>query len=45
MVRKRLRNKSICCVALQTASLNVLKYTPRDSLFARLAPGAFYEAA
>jgi len=27
-------------VALQTATLNVLKYKPRVSLFARLASGA-----
>jgi hypothetical protein len=34
----------ICCVALQTESLNVLIYTPRDPVFARLAlqySGAF----
>jgi hypothetical protein len=35
----------VCFVALQTATLNVLKYTLRASLLARLASGAFYDVA
>ena len=30
-----------CCVALQTAPLNVYRHTPRGSVFARLASELF----
>jgi hypothetical protein len=36
-----LKGTMVCGVALQTASLNVLNNTPRDSLLARLASGHF----
>jgi len=32
-----LKSNIVCCVALQTAPLNVCHYTPRGSVFARLA--------
>jgi hypothetical protein len=38
---RRLYKTLICGVALQTAPLNVCKYTPRDSVFARLASEHF----
>jgi len=36
-----LKGTMVCGVALQSASLNVLKYTLRDSFLARLASGHF----
>jgi hypothetical protein len=36
-----LKGTMVCCVALQTAPLNVCLYTPRGSVFARLASEHF----
>jgi hypothetical protein len=36
-----LKGTMVCCVALQTAPLNVYLYTPRDTVLARLASKHF----
>jgi hypothetical protein len=39
-----LKGTMVCCVALQTNPLNVFPYTPRGSVFARLASERFCSA-